>query len=140
MRFATLALIVLVTFTAFVAGRVTAPSKAEAAMPAATTFSHFECYTAQVQASFPGAVVTLTDQFQKYETKVGAPQLFCTPVTKHVVSGPNMKVPPPANHLTCYQITGRTIQQTRPFVNQFEAGNVTVGTPTLLCLPTNKQG
>ncbi|MFZ0033342.1 MAG: hypothetical protein WAK84_15880 [Candidatus Cybelea sp.] len=140
MRFARLATMVLAIFAAFVVGRVTASSQAVAAMPAVTTYSHFQCYTAQIQGSFSGAVVQLTDQFQKYETKVGAPQFFCTPVTKHVVSGPNMRVPAPANHLTCYQIQGPTIRQNRAFANQFEKGNVTVGTPTLLCLPTNKQG
>jgi hypothetical protein len=139
MRFASLAVVLIASLAAFTIGRVTAPATVQAAVPA-VRFSHFQCYTAQLQGSFSGAVVTLTDQFQKYRTKVGPAQLFCTPVTKHVVSGPNMQVPQPADHLTCYQIQGPTIQQVRPFANQFETGNVTVGMPTLLCLPTNKQG
>jgi hypothetical protein len=138
-RFASLAVIVAASFAAFAIGRVTSPAAVQAAMPA-VRFSHFECYTSQVQGSFGGALVTLTDQFQKYRTKVGPAQFFCTPVTKHVVSGPDMQVPAPADHLTCYQIQGPTVQQTRPFTNQFEKGNVTAITPALLCLPTNKQG
>lgn len=139
MRSATLAVIVIASFAAFTIGRVTAPETVQAAVPA-VRFSHFQCYTAQLQGSFSGALVALTDQFQKYRTKVGPAQFFCTPVTKHVISGPNMQVPQPADHLTCYQIQGPAITQTRPFANQFERGNVTVGMPTLLCLPTNKQG
>lgn len=139
MRLASLAIIVSLVAAAFFIGRMTAPSAAIAASPMATTFSHFECYTAQVQGSF-GATVQLTDQFQTYQTGVGAPSLFCTPVTKKVIQGPHMKAPAPANHLTCYAIQGPTIQQTRAFANQFQKGEVTVGTPSLLCVPTNKTG
>ena len=141
MRFVSLAIGVLAVLTAFVLGRVTAsPTPAEAAVPYARTFSHFECYSAKFQSQFGGATVLLTDQFQQFQTGVGPPQLFCTPVTKKVLSGPNMRVPAPADHLTCYTIQGPTLQQTRPYADQFEMGQVTVGTPTMLCLPTHKTG
>ncbi len=140
MRFVSVAIAILALSTAFVLGRVTAlPTSAQAAEPF-VTFSHFECYAAKFQGQFGGANVELTDQFQQFQTGVGAPQLFCTPVTKKVVSGPNMRVPAPADHLTCYPIQGPSIQQTRAFRNQFEKGNVTVGTPNMLCLPTHKTG
>ncbi|MBV8530094.1 MAG: hypothetical protein JO104_02155 [Candidatus Eremiobacteraeota bacterium] len=139
MRFVSLTVIVMLVAAAFVAGRVTAPSAALAAMPMATTYSHFECYTEQIKGSF-NATVQLTDQFQSYQTAVGAPEFFCTPVTKKVISGPNMRVPVPANHLTCYQIQGPTVNQTRPFSNQFQKSSVVAMTPQLLCVPTNKQG
>ena len=141
MRFVSLAIGVLVVAAAFVLGRVTAspqPAYAAGSM-AARTFSHFECYQAKFQGQF-SATVELTDQFQQFQTGIGAPQLFCTPVTKKVISGPHMVAPPPANHLTCYAIQGPTIQQTRSFANQFLKGQVQVGTPTLLCVPTNKTG
>jgi hypothetical protein len=141
MRLVSLAIALLALSTAFMLGRVTASSTpAEAAVPFARTFSHFECYAAKFQGQFGGATVELTDQFQQFQTGVGAPQLFCTPVTKKVVSGPNMRVPAPADHLTCYPIQGPTLQQTRQFANQFEKGQVTVGTPNMLCLPTHKTG
>jgi hypothetical protein len=142
MRFVSLAIGVLAIVTAFVIGRVTAsPTPAEAAgMIAVRTFSHFECYSAKFQGSFGGATVLLTDQFQQFQTSVGPPELFCTPVTKKVLSGPHMRVPPPADHLTCYPIQGPTIQQTRAYANQFQMGQVQVGTPTILCVPTHKTG
>jgi hypothetical protein len=59
---------------------------------------------------------------------------------KKVISGPNFKVPKPADHLTCYSIKGPTIDQTRKMQNQFIRNAVNVGTPTLLCVPTHKTG
>jgi hypothetical protein len=138
MRLLGLAIGVIAVVAAFVIGRATSPSAASA-MPLATTFEHFDCYTATWQGKF-SATVNLKDQFQSYDTGVGAPQFFCNPVTKTVISGPKMKAPSPANHLACYAIQGPTINQTRPFANQFIASEVTVGTPSLLCVPTNKTG
>jgi hypothetical protein len=141
MRGSRTAIVIGAGILAFALGRLTGISTPAAAafMPQATTFSHFECYTAQLP-KFPGADVYLTDQFQTYSTGVGQAQYFCTPVMKKVIKGPNMKVPPPADHLTCYQIQGPTINQQRPFYNQFQKGSVVVETPALLCLPTHKTG
>jgi hypothetical protein len=141
MRFTSLAIGILAIATGFVVGRITvSPAPADAAIPMVTTFSHFECYTAAFQGQFNGAVVQLTDQFQQFQTKVGAPELFCTPVTKKVISGPRMRPPAPADHLTCYPIQGPTLQQSRAFANQFETGQVQVGSPSILCVPTHKTG
>ncbi|MBV8067806.1 MAG: hypothetical protein JO113_07500 [Candidatus Eremiobacteraeota bacterium] len=141
MRVFRTAIVVAVVLVAFVLGRLTTASTPAAAafMPQATTFSHFECYNA-VLPKFSGAQVNLKDQFQSYTTGVGQPELFCTPVTKTVISGPNMHVPPPADHLTCYQIQGPNPNQTRTFYNQFQKGQVSVQSPALLCLPTHKVG
>ncbi len=142
MRYIGLALGGVLLASAFVLGRVSAPTAADASLidAARTTFSHFECYTAAFGQA-PSAAVQLTDQFQSYQTKIGAPELFCTPVTKKVISGPHFKPPPPADHLTCYAISGPQIQQSRPYANQFlKQDQVTVGTPSLLCVPTHKTG
>ncbi len=139
MRYLTMAIGALVIIASFAIGRVTAPAPAAAAMQPDVKFSHFECYMAQMKP-IQQEVVQLTDQFQSYKTTVGAPQFFCTPVTKKVLSGVNMRVPLPANHLACYQIKGPAIQQSRPYTNQFIMDTVTVGVPQLLCVPTNKQG
>ncbi len=142
MRFIGLALGVVLLASAFFIGRVTAPTAASASMiqPMATTFSHFECYSAKFGQT-PGAAVALTDQFQSYQTKIGLPELFCTPVTKKVISGPHYRPPPPADHLTCYAIQGPTINTNRPYANQFvKQDTVTVGVPSLLCVPTHKTG
>lgn len=137
MRYASIAIGALLIVTSFAIGRVTAPAPAAAAVPMVTV-SHFECYTAAAKPV--SEVVQLTDQFQTYQTGVGPPQFFCTPVVKKVVQGHHMRVPTPADHLTCYQIQGPTVNQQRPYTNQFIADTVTVGTPQLLCVPTNKQG
>lgn len=137
MRYMSIAVGALLIVTSFAIGRVTAPAPASAAIPM-LAFSHFECYTAQLKAVT--ATVQLTDQFQSYQTALGTPEFFCTPVTKKVIRGPHVTVPNPANHLTCYAIQGPGIQQSRPYTNQFIKDTVTVGAPQLLCLPTNKQG
>ena len=139
MRYLSLAIGVLLVLASCAIGRVTAPTPASAAMhPFAARFSHFECYTAQAKPI--QAEVNLKDQFQSYKTAVGPPQFFCTPVFKKVISGPNMPVPAPADHLMCYQIQGRGIQQQRVYTNQFIQDTVAVGVPQLLCVPSNKQG
>lgn len=141
MRFVSLGLGVLLVASAFFLGRVTAspPAAASGLTPMRTAFSHFECYTATFGMQ-PGALLQLTDQFQKYQTKLGVPELFCTPVMKKVISGPHLTPPPPADHLTCYAIQGPTIQQSRAYANQFVNDQVMVGTPSLLCVPTHKTG
>jgi hypothetical protein len=142
MRFISLAILVLAVAAAFGIGRITvspAPAVASIPMAAATTFSHFECYSAKFGGQF-AETVQLTDQFQTYQTSVGPPELFCTPVVKKVISGPRLAVPTPPDHLTCYQIQGPTIQQVRPYANQFVSNQVQVGTPSLLCVPTHKSG
>jgi hypothetical protein len=138
MRYLSMAIGVLLVAASFAIGRVTAPAPAAAAMQPLVKFSHFECYTAQLKSV--QEEVQLGDQFQSYKTAVGAPEFFCTPVTKKVISGTNMRVPAPADHLTCYMIKGPSIQQSRPYTNQFIQDTVTVGVPQLLCVPTNKQG
>lgn len=142
MRYIGLALGVVLLASAFFMGRLTAPSTAQASMitPMVTTFSHFECYTAGFGQS-PSASVQLTDQFQTYQTKIGVPELFCTPVTKKVLSGPHLRAPAPANHLTCYAIQGPQAGQSRPYANQFvKQDTVSVESPSLLCVPTHKTG
>lgn len=141
MRFITLAAVSALIASAFLIGRMSASAPAVASIiPQVTTFSHFECYTAKFGMA-PQAQVQLTDQFQTYQTGIGPPQLFCTPVTKKVISGRNYRVPTPADHLTCYAIQGPQINQTRPYANQFvKLDNVNVGLPNLLCLPTHKTG
>lgn len=141
MRVFRTAIVIGAVALAFALGRLAGTSTPAAAafMPQAVTFSHFECYTAELP-HFGGAQVQLTDQFQTYSTGVGQVQYFCTPVMKKVIKGPNMKVPPPADHLTCYQIQGPTVNQQRPMYNQFQRANVVAETPALLCLPTHKTG
>jgi hypothetical protein len=142
MRFVSLALGILLIASAFILGRVTASSPAAASglSPMATTFSHFQCYTAKFGMS-PSALLELTDQFQQYQTKLGPPEFFCTPVMKKVLQGPRLRPPPPADHLTCYAIQGPTIQTSRAYANQFIKNyQVSVGMPTFLCVPTHKTG
>jgi hypothetical protein len=140
MRFVSLAVGVLFVTSAFFVGRLTMPPPAAASgIGPMVVFSHFECYSAKFGMA-PTALVQLTDQFQQFQTNIGPPVLFCTPVKKKVLQGPHLKPPPPADHLTCYSIQGPQIQQSRAYANQFVNDQVTVGTPSLLCVPTHKTG
>jgi hypothetical protein len=142
MRFIGMATGIAVLASAFFVGRVTASQMPQAvAQPqAATRFSHFECYQAQFQAPV-SAAVSLTDQFQSYQTQVGPADMFCTPVVKKLLPpGRPLRVPAPADHLTCYHIQGPPANQARPIANQLQKTVVQVFTPIYLCVPTNKTG
>jgi hypothetical protein len=141
MRFLTA--ISLVAAFAFVAIAMVNDHPATASDQPAVVFSHFECYTPVQPGPPPPAprnVVQLTDQFQMIQTKVGPSELFCTPVMKKLQQGVHpLPVPPPANHLTCYAIMGPTINHVVLASNQLQKQQLQLGTPALLCVPTNKK-
>jgi hypothetical protein len=141
MRLVNLTIGVIALASAFAIGRATALPVAQvsAQSPAVRTFSHFECYKAAVNPAVQ-AQVDLKDQFQEFQTPVGPSDLFCTPVTKTLLTGHPLRVPRPADHLTCYHIDGPTIQQQRNFINQLQRGTVQFGSPAYLCVPTHKFG
>ena len=127
---------------AFALGRITAPAGVQAGVEkieSSTTFSHFLCYQAQISPSVSDTV-GLVDQFNNFQTTTGSADMFCTPVKKTPLNYKPLKVPPPADHLTCYHIQGPSTNQSRKFTNQFESGGVTVVTPVYLCAPTHKFG
>ena len=141
MRTVPLTIGAIAIIAAFAIGRSSISLPPAIAQPEAAVqvFSHFECYTAQVKQ--PVSVgVDLTDQFHEFQTKTATADMFCTPVTKKLINSKPLRVPPPADHLTCYHIKGPAIQQTRQIQNQLERTTVSVGTPTYLCVPTNKTG
>lgn len=112
------------------------------AMDPPTVFSHFECYNPSPPGPPPPPprnVVNLKDQFQQYTTQVGPAVLFCTPVTKMLQPGVRgLPVPPPADHLTCYAITGPAVNRRIHALNQLQRLPLTVKDPALLCVPTHK--
>ena len=133
----------LVAAFAFVAIAMANDHPATASDQEAVVFSHFECYT-PVQPGPPPPpprnVVQLTDQFQTYQTQVGPSELFCTPVMKMLQHGVHgLPVPPPANHLTCYAISGPPVNHVVLASNQLQHQQLQLGTPALLCVPTHKK-
>jgi hypothetical protein len=141
MRFATA--VSLVAALAIVVVGMVKDGPATASYPQAMVFSHFECYT-PVQPGpppkSPRNVVMLTDQFQQITTQVGPSELFCTPVMKKLQPGVSpLPVPPPADHLTCYAITGPATNHLVLAENQLQRQQLQLGTPALLCVPTHKK-
>jgi hypothetical protein len=81
----------------------------------------------------------LLDQFQQITTQVGPSELFCTPVMKTLPKGVKpLPVPAPADHLTCYMITGPKVNHVVQAENQLQRQQLQLGTPAMLCVPTHK--
>ena len=141
MRFATA--VSLVAALAIVVLAMVKDRPASAEYPQAMVFSHFECYTPPQPGPPPPAprnVVKLVDQFQQIQTQVGPSELFCTPVMKTLPPGVGpLPVPPPADHLTCYAISGPPINHLVLAENQLQRQKLPLGTPSLLCVPTHKK-
>lgn len=117
----------------------TTMTRAPAVTPSPVALSHFKCYT--IEGAPPRGVVVLSDQFkQGVRTTLGPPELFCTPVVKTMVIGQPNKVPPGADHLTCYQIKPALSPNANPLIiNQLESRRVSVLNTRLLCVPTVKR-
>jgi len=99
----------------------------------------FKCYTAQeIMGDQPPAVVTLQDQFGAGPVAVGPPQVFCNPVD---IVEDGIPMTDPNAHLKCYAITPTQEFVPRDVVvtNQFGTETLRVLSPTLLCLPTQKE-
>ena len=97
---------------------------AQAAARTTTTIDHFQCYTAKFTPS--GAVdaaITLEDQFSAPQAKshrVGKPKFFCNPAGKtHGTS--TFPILNPNNHLTAYQLNGKTPRKRLHVLNQFQS-------------------
>ena len=119
------------------------PANATGPGPAARVFSHFECYDPNPIGPPPPPprnVVLLTDQFGQNQTQVGPALLFCTPVMKQLQAGvTGLPVPSPADHLTCYAITGPPVNKRVLAMNQLDRPRLTVDKPQMLCVPTHKK-
>lgn len=141
MRFATA--VSLLAALAFVMVAMAKDGPATASYPDAVVFSHFECYTPVKPGPPPPAprnVVKLADQFQQITTQVSSSVLFCTPVMKTLPPGVRpLSVPPPADHLTCYAISGPPVNHLILASNQLQRQQLMLGTPALLCVPTHKK-
>lgn len=137
MRLFNLSIGVMAVVSAFVIGRATVLPTAQASVQPQVQFNHFLCY--QVTVSPPvSPTVKLTDQFQTFTTQLAPADLFCTPVKKKLLTGHPLPVPPPADHLTCYPLQGPNPNMNKMIFNQLEQGQVMVGVPIRLCVPTHK--
>jgi hypothetical protein len=93
---------------------------------------HFKCY----QAKFPKLQkrdVTLVDQFGTVETQVLAPQMLCNPTSKD--GGP---IRNPTEHLQCFKIKPKKVDQTVTARNQFGEETVRTTKAVTVCVPSGK--
>jgi hypothetical protein len=109
--------------------------------------AHLACFkiTAPTQETHE---VVVTNQFGSGTLEVGQPKLLCLPTWKSLTGPPNEATaqPPNLNHFTCYAVT--YVAGTAPYKvpgavslkDEFASGpvQVNVGSPKLLCLPTEK--
>jgi hypothetical protein len=112
---------------------------------------HLLCYRIQGKQSPNTHVVQVTDQFGTAMLQTGPPIQFCLPSLKSLASPPVFKKPAPGevkpDHFTCYPVA--YVPGTPPLVppgpvavsDQFNTGGpvqVQIGSPTQLCVPTQK--
>ncbi len=118
---------------------------------------HYTCYAVTNAANMPlpPGAVTLQDQFNKVirgqttqtVARLGAPNLFCLPTLKSVLSSFVGPLPAslfhPPDHLTCYPVVtetgaGRPVGGSVTDQNQFGVGLVKIGALHELCVPSLK--
>ncbi len=109
--------------------------------------AHLACFPITA-ATQPAHVVRVTNQFGTGTLNTGQPKLLCLPTWKGLTPLPKEPTnqPPGLNHFTCYSVT--YVPGTPPYKvpgpvslkDEFAKApvGVTVGTPQLLCLPTEK--
>jgi hypothetical protein len=119
--------------------RLTTPAAAVSGL------DHFLCYTAKAVKSTatsgftPPSSVSLKNQLSSFNAAPAVVVIHCNPVQKTV---PGVGVTPITNpdaHLLCWSIlVSQQPSVTVTVTNQFGTGELTVGQPKLLCLPSWK--
>jgi hypothetical protein len=108
-----------------------------------TNLDHFKCYRAeQLGLVIRPIVINLFDQFHPGgEGAVRVRELvrFCNPVLKRH-AGNETPIQHPGDHLVCYKVAGPSFRTEISIANQFESGNLEVGSANLLCVPSEKLG
>lgn len=97
---------------------------------------HFECYSVEHDpANMEKLFVTLEDQFDLIETRLGKITRLCTPVSKNEEG-----VPDPRLHLVCYEILD-SHDPDEPVLttNQFGKTELQVRKARELCVPSRKK-
>ncbi len=100
---------------------------------------HYQCYqlTKQQQRKLPPEV-NVVDQFHRdgAVAKLGPPFMLCAPAIKNKEGEVDLEGP----HLLCYRDGGlKPPNQAVTIDNQFGPGALTVGPPSVLCVPTTKK-
>jgi hypothetical protein len=123
----------------------TPASKSEEDAPAAppSDLDHMKCYAvSQERPVFTAETVTLRDQFGEQRVRLGGARFLCTPVQKRREDMELVQVRRPHEHLVCYRFSTRFTPFTRRTVStrdQFGLQSVTVRTPRMLCVPSEKE-
>jgi hypothetical protein len=96
--------------------------------------SHYQCYRVSEQAAFKPVGVKLADQFGASGAQILKPIMLCAPTSKN-----GAPVKDPKTHLVCYQEEGaKSADKLVSTTNQFGTDKLTVGGPTMLCVPSLK--
>jgi len=117
-----------------IASFVVTPLYAQGKDPPGVNPTHFMCYRVSAAKPMPTNNVKLKDQFGDFGSRVGAPTLLCTPVSKN-----GAEVKDPKTHLTCYAIAAKNAGKTVVVEHQFGKQQLTVGGSVMLCLPSLKE-
>jgi hypothetical protein len=114
--------------------------------PPEDVLSHFRCYTllsVSVDPVPPPRTVGVRDQFGPTQVEVStpwAPSFVCNPATK-VVDGVTHPALYAFAHLACYSLAPQASATRTIFIrNQFGDASAALQQPTLLCLPSLKDG
>ncbi len=96
--------------------------------------AHYQCYRVALQGTFKPITVTLKDQFGAAKVTVLKPVMLCAPTSKNEAA-----VKEPRTHLVCYEEEGgKAVDKLVSVTNQFGTEKLTVGGPTMLCVPSLK--
>ena len=96
--------------------------------------AHYECYRVAEEKPFKPVTVTLKDQFGASKATVLRPTMLCAPTSKNKADVKDQKT-----HLVCYQQEGgQSADKLVSITNQFGNDRLTVGGPTMLCVPSLK--
>jgi hypothetical protein len=123
----------------------TPASKTVSGQPGAppSDLDHMKCYrAARERPAFRSEVVTLRDQFGEERVRLGAARFLCAPVAKERSGRPLEPRIRPNEHLVCYRFTELFTPFTPRRVStrdQFGLQSVTVRTPRMLCVPSEKE-
>jgi hypothetical protein len=102
--------------------------------PAGVNPAHYQCYRVSEAAPFKPVGVKLKDQFNASDAKILKPVMLCAPTSKNGAA-----VKDPKTHLVCYEEEGgKAADKLVSVTNQFGTEKLTVGGPTMLCVPSLK--
>ena len=122
------------TVITMIALGVATPVHAQGKNPPGVNPTHYQCYRVSETEPFKPRDVKLRDQFGTSVANVLKTSILCAPVDKNSLPAKDKQT-----HYVCYEEEGKTVGRKVSVTNQFGKQILTVGGPTLLCLPSAKK-